>query len=100
MVAFRSTSFILLSTIEVPLTEAVEISPALLTVNFCTPAADAVRISWSPVWFNLTNANPVTAPVEVKPPLKLLKVVVVAPRPVTAARVSASVPVIVIVPAE
>ena len=41
---------------------------------------------------------PVTAPEEVRPPLKVVKVEVVAPRPVTVARVSASVAVRVNVP--
>ncbi len=48
----------------------------------------------------MTRAWPVLAPAATMPPFKLTKVVVVAPRPVTLAKVSASVPVIVIVPPE
>ena len=48
----------------------------------------------------MVKALPTTAPEEVRPPLKVVRMEVEAPRPVTVARVSASVAVIVTVPPE
>jgi hypothetical protein len=57
----RSTLATLPLTIEVPSTEAVEIRPALFTVNLCTPAADAVNKSWDSDWLMMTLANPLVS---------------------------------------